>query len=642
MTLGTTYDTKSLISNSKAEFDITQLVKAWKSGTHNIQKGFVLQSSNESNLDKAFYSSEHGTTSKRPYLELNYTPSAYTIGLVNTVLAVNEGASATISKQSYPSGLDVEWTIEDPTVATVDENGVVTGKKAGVTKVTATAFGADPQECTVYVTIPDGVYYLEHPDSDYFLYGGGADISNLNNVKITTKKVTSPDNLSQMWKVKYVGSGFYSIRPMHKLDLGLYADAGSGNRVRLWSIGTTDTLSSIPLYGRWSITYNMTGYVLKNTNQEDRTLVPLNNSLANGTAAAFTSYSSTDTCQRWRFNKIVSPPTGMLIYNTNTGLPFVPEYGYVLKDQTKSLSAQGIAVAVYSGNSIDQSVTWSSSNADVVSVSTNGTIAGNEEGFANITVSRTLNGTIHSFTFKVYCYINSVTTNVLYDNGYSRRYPETLEHIQMQVNQLQKTYLEEFSTLVHIESISMFTSLADMCPTTDINSLCKCGMCENSTIDPNKDEYDDGFVNLKQRHHKNYTNILLNIPIPSENTVNLVLIGHVICDSYSDELTEPECTESGPFGVTYPKYRTAGIFNFTSTADELRTIIHEFGHFFDAPDHYGSWDGAVPSTEEMDDEAFDRRCIYGEDKESDDVTNQLTICDGCRMIIADNVNRYNP
>ena len=96
VTLGATYDTRSVGINAQATFDITQLVKDWKAGTQNAQKGFVLQSSNETSRDKAFYSSEHSTTSKRPYVVAGYSSTQAAFAMQDTVIRVNEGATKTI------------------------------------------------------------------------------------------------------------------------------------------------------------------------------------------------------------------------------------------------------------------------------------------------------------------------------------------------------------------------------------------------------------------------------------------------------------------------------------------------------------------------------------------------------------------
>ncbi len=67
-----------------------------------------------------------------------------------------------------------------------------------------------------------------------------------------------------------------------------------------------------------------------------------------------------------------------------------------------------------------------------------------------------------------------------------------------------------------------------------------------------------------------------------------------------------------------------------------KTLLHEFGHLYGAPDHYTQ---AV--TEDMIGEGYSDYCIYGSYKDVSDVVNDLTICDGCRMKIIQNVYKYN-
>lgn len=57
-------------SNSDTVFNITSLLKTWKENPTAAQQGFLLKSSNETSVDKAFYSSEFSTASYRPYVEL--------------------------------------------------------------------------------------------------------------------------------------------------------------------------------------------------------------------------------------------------------------------------------------------------------------------------------------------------------------------------------------------------------------------------------------------------------------------------------------------------------------------------------------------------------------------------------------------
>ena len=58
-------------NNADTVFDITNLLKSWKNTPSKANQGFILRCVNET-VDKAFYSSEYGTASYRPYVEITY------------------------------------------------------------------------------------------------------------------------------------------------------------------------------------------------------------------------------------------------------------------------------------------------------------------------------------------------------------------------------------------------------------------------------------------------------------------------------------------------------------------------------------------------------------------------------------------
>ena len=63
--------------NTDTVFNITNLLKQWKILSINYTyAGFILQSTNETSVDKAFYSSEYSTTSYRPYVVVTYAESS--------------------------------------------------------------------------------------------------------------------------------------------------------------------------------------------------------------------------------------------------------------------------------------------------------------------------------------------------------------------------------------------------------------------------------------------------------------------------------------------------------------------------------------------------------------------------------------
>jgi len=72
------YATASMSYDQTAEFDITNHVKSWKGGYFGRgQCGFLLIGENETSIDKALYSSEYGTTSKRPYVTVTYSSDTF-------------------------------------------------------------------------------------------------------------------------------------------------------------------------------------------------------------------------------------------------------------------------------------------------------------------------------------------------------------------------------------------------------------------------------------------------------------------------------------------------------------------------------------------------------------------------------------
>ncbi len=91
--------------------------------------------------------------------------------MIKPVLETNIDDSVTADLFMVPGTADVEviWQSEDPNIATVDENGVITGVSAGVTTVTAILEDGGKvfrASCTVYVYMPDEDYFLVYNRDD--------------------------------------------------------------------------------------------------------------------------------------------------------------------------------------------------------------------------------------------------------------------------------------------------------------------------------------------------------------------------------------------------------------------------------------------------------------------------------------------
>lgn len=201
-------------------FDITSAVKGWKSGSYLQSKGIIFKASSSvesgsTYINKTF--SSYNRSEYRPSLTVNYNAA---ISLNYSSATISEGSTRTLTAVTMPSGQNVTWTSLNTTVATVSSSGVVTGKKAGTATIRAsfTLSGTTYYTyCTVYVTIPNGVYYIQSKNSNYYLTTNGK-TSGLPDVYQYSKYSTSyleTTRIRQMWKIKYLGNGLYSVRPLN-------------------------------------------------------------------------------------------------------------------------------------------------------------------------------------------------------------------------------------------------------------------------------------------------------------------------------------------------------------------------------------------------------------------------------------------
>lgn len=317
-------------------------------------------------------------------------------------MSITEGGSASVGITTVPSDLSVMWSSSNTSVATVDNTGCVTAVKAGKAIITASASGAVSQTCTVYVTLSqNAVYRIRNKAAAVYLDCNGANIAEANLTNIKVKSIISSGNerLAQLWRLTYVDDGYYFIRPMHKLDYGLYIDNGD---VKLTYIGTNNTLASAPEKARWTIEYIDGGYVFKCAGSIARTLQPFAGVAANNSITNATAYDSTAEYQKWLANPITPVPIGCLIYDLGTGKTFdIPRRG-IRPGQTLSITDLNLTFAFYSANDISQTATWTSSSPGVATVnSTTGAVTGVANGQATITATKMQGGVSCSYSFEL-------------------------------------------------------------------------------------------------------------------------------------------------------------------------------------------------------------------------------------------------
>ena len=229
---------------------------------------------------------------------------------------------------------------------------------------------------------------------------------------------------------------------------------------------------------------------------------------------------------------------------------------------------------------------------------------------------------------------STVDVQVVFDNGYQSRYSNALPRIREELLALQEKYFNEFGIDINCFSPTLYTSYADQCSTSYSTpcSHASNGACNNSIV------YQSGLSSLQPYHHKNTYNILYRVPLPDiTQNLKIFYMGHDNCRiDGMEHITNPSN------GMAYSTAGLAMIMNFSTKAQEIKTLVHEFGHLYGAIDHYG-YSGAV-STNDMnsglDVKIYSEDCIYGENKDDVNICNSLMICDGCRITITENKYKY--
>lgn len=364
-----------------ASFDLTELAKQWKTGTQNADAGFVMVAADTSKKTGTI-SCEYGNAEYRPYVVMNYRLD---MTLNYTTLELFERTGMSLSASTSEGTLtNVTWSSSNPEVATVSENGDISAVHPGKTVITATSPDASaPAYCTVYVIIPDGVYYIRNSYSRHYLTAENGGILNGTNVcQHALLSSTSEDAVKarQMWRIHYLENGRYSIRPLHKPDMGLNI---SGANADIRSIGTGDTLQATSDTAEWEIEASGIGFLLKNDGSDTHLLQTSNHSTANGANVVVDSDTSDHKYSKWILTRISSPPSGVYLYDLESESVVENPTKYVAPGETRRCSEHKLQAVFYSDSLLYGSFAWSSSS-DCVTVNTRCDLTGNSPGTATI------------------------------------------------------------------------------------------------------------------------------------------------------------------------------------------------------------------------------------------------------------------
>ena len=366
-------------------FNILNAVKGWKTGTYSKNKGILFMASavegGSTNIHKTFASYNRATN--QPSFTMEYTAA---IAFTNNVKSVDEGSTKVLTVTTNPSNATVTWTSTKPSVATVSSSGVITGIKAGTTTIKAsiTVSGTTYSVSrTVYVTIPEGVYYIQNKNSSLYLTTNGniSDGTNVYQYSKYSEATTVTTRIRQMWRIQYIDNGKYSVRPLNILDMGLHA---TGTNVDIFGIGTLDNLTEIPNSAEWTISWYSSGYQFSGYTTVNGCVQVDGFSTSAGANVIFQTFDTSQNCL-WNLIKILPVPTGVYFYNTDTESVETNFSTYIAPHEQKSFITMPIIAVPFGIAEVSQTVKWISNNTLLADVDQNsGMIMGYSPGVVEI------------------------------------------------------------------------------------------------------------------------------------------------------------------------------------------------------------------------------------------------------------------
>lgn len=285
------------------------------------------------------------------------------ISLNYTNLDVDEGTvCTTLQATTVPANRNVTWKSSNTSVASISQTGEITAKKAGVTIITASLYQGISATCTLYVTVKDGVYLIQNYQTQYYLGVEGSKINNLSNVQqqALSSATGKVESLCQLWKIEHIGTGIYSLHPMHYPEKALDV---TNNNVDIY------TVSDEP-YTEWRITRNDLGYSFENMDTDGYVMMPEDNSFEIG-ANVIVDVKTTNTIYRWLLIEQTAVISGAILYDTATQEAVVEPSRHLAVGETKSLASLNLDVVAYSSIEAIPRYYWTSMDEAVATVNPN-------------------------------------------------------------------------------------------------------------------------------------------------------------------------------------------------------------------------------------------------------------------------------
>ncbi len=385
----------ALSPKHRYNFDITALVDGWIHGTYSENKGILFKASDTletgTTLDHRQFGS-YNRTSYQPTLTIDYVPfyTIYASGNTSSTYDIGEGGTLQLYANSGELVLsDLTWQSDNTAVATISSSGLVTAQKAGTAVISAysASLGMTAYK-TIYVTIADGMYYIGNASSGLCMQGASGQCS------INAKTTNQSTRIDQLWKIAYVGSGKYVIRPIRDLSKALTVNSSGYAAVAAAATADTGTTTAF----RWTIGYGTNGYAIAQNGGASKALIPTVSGMPG--SAIYAGTPTSDAASRWTLERAY----GAFLRDISSSLLINESNSYDVEiDSRKTLAQLGIQTEIYATSS---SQAWSTGNATVSTV-VSGTVYGKAIGSTLITYSVTINGVIYQSKYTIYVRIPS-------------------------------------------------------------------------------------------------------------------------------------------------------------------------------------------------------------------------------------------
>ena len=368
---------------TKYQFSCLAAVQHWYDGDttgQNENYGVMIQYADETVADyNSFYSADCTDATMRPALTIGYQVQSSEI---NVVLGNSRQLPVPDSTET------LTWMSSNSFVVSVNSSGVIIGNKAGQATVMVYAGDTELTRYSVNVIIASGVYYIKNVLAYEYLQTTGGVAENTGTT-LAPKQTQGLPQLKQLWKVNHVGSGYYTIRPMYRLSMGLHTTSSIADIV---TIGTNDSLTILKTSSLWKINGSAGRLTFYHTGSSALALKATES--YNDYTISTAVHSASNDEFVWALESVSSITNQVLLLDARTGNSVEGKEIYIDPGEIRTLSELNWMTSVVCSYSLDQRITWYSYNESVRIDSATGTITGmTPGGEASISPRHSFSGT---------------------------------------------------------------------------------------------------------------------------------------------------------------------------------------------------------------------------------------------------------